>query len=60
MAESFKPGTIISLITLVKIAKLQDQEDFLRWKQTMSNHLKIFGLWVYIVEKHERPVEGDT
>ena len=60
MAEVSKPGTTISLTTLEKIAKLQDQEGFLRWKRTMRDHLKIFGLWVYIVEKHERLVEGDA
>lgn len=26
----------------------------------MRNDLKIFGLWVYIMEMHERPVEGDA
>ena len=26
----------------------------------MRNHLKIFGLWVYIVEKYERPIEGNA
>ncbi len=60
MAKVSKPGTPISLTTLEKIVKLQDQEGFLRWKRTMRNHLKIFDLWVYIVEKHERPIEGDA
>ena len=60
MAEVSKPCTTISLTTLEKIAKLQDQEGFLRWKRTMRDHLKIFGLWVYIVEKHQRRVEGDV
>ena len=60
MAEVSKPSTTISLTTLEKIAELQDQKDFLRWKRTIRDHLKIFGLWVYILGKHERSVESDA
>ncbi len=44
MAEVVKLGTTISLTTLEKIRKLQDQEGYLKWKRTMRDHLKIFGL----------------
>lgn len=60
MAEVLKPGTTISLTTLEEITKLQDQEGYLKWKRTMRDHLKIFGLWTYIVEKHVQPAEGDA
>ncbi len=60
MAEVLKPGTTILLPTLEKIAELQNQEEYLKWKQTICDHLKIFGLWTYIVEKHEQPAEADA
>ncbi len=60
MAEASNPGTTISLITLEKISKLQDQEGYLKWKCTIRDHLKIFGLWTYIVDENEQPAEGDA
>lgn len=44
MVKVSKPDTTISLTTLEKIPKFQDQEKYLKWKCTMQDHLKIFGL----------------
>lgn len=60
MAEVSKLSITISLITFEKIAKLQDQEGYLKWRHIIRNHLRIFGLLTYIVKKHEQPVESDT
>lgn len=48
MADTTKSGLTISLSTLEKIPKLQEQEGYLNWKRTMRDHLKMFGLWIYI------------
>ena len=44
MAEILKPSTTMSLIILEKIGKLQDQKGYLKWKHTMLDYFKIFGL----------------
>lgn len=60
MAEVLKLGITISLTTLEKIGKLQDQKGYLKWKYTIHDHLKIFGMWVYIVEKYEQPKQDNA
>lgn len=32
----------------------------MKWKHTMHNYFKIFGLWVYIIEKHKQPKKDNT
>ena len=60
MAGVSKPGTTILHTTLEKITKLQDQERYLKWKCTMHDHLKIFGLWTHIIKKHKQLPENDA
>ena len=59
MAELSKSGLTIFFNILEKIPKLQDQEGYLKWKRTMCDHLKMFGLWVYISELIEPPEDDD-
>ena len=59
MAESSKSGFTISLGIFEKIPKLHDQEGYLKWKRTIRNHLKMFGLWVYINEFIGAPKDDD-
>lgn len=59
MADTSKSGLTISLSILEKIPKLQDQEGYLKWKRAMRDHLKMFGLWVYIDELTEAPEDDD-
>lgn len=59
MAHTTKLGLTISLNILEKIPKLRDQEGYLKWKRTMRDHLKTFGLWVYIDELTEPPENDD-
>lgn len=52
-------GSTISLSILEKIPKLQDQEGYLKCKGNMRDHLKMFGLWVYIDEVTKPPEDDD-
>lgn len=59
MADTTKLSLTISLSILEKISKLQDREGYLKWKHTTRDHLKMFGLWIYINEFTQPPEEDD-
>ena len=42
---------------LEKIPKLQDNEGYLKWKRTISDHPKPFELWLYISTSTVLPVD---